>query len=500
VRRLHRQPDTRRVPAGGRRDAIVDALCELGRFGGKTVPAGTTTTAVSGRSPVVDACSPSTGSAPGYGRRLVAEGGRFAWTKLSYACAKVLGVGEDRLSALAACRPWAMSADELVAALDQAQALRVEVEAVTLRLLRQIEKDKVASSVSASSTAVWYRNRHLVSIRSAHRFVKVARRVDAAPAVVGEAVADGRVNLDQADVVTRALARIPAEVGVDIRERAAETLVRWCAELDPEQLRLVGDRILSFVAPEIAEEFDRRAMERDEAQALRERYLTMVPDGVGVRLSGRLTHEGAAIVRAAIDPLTAPTSYDDRSAGQRRADALVDVCRLALATTQLPANGGDRPQVFVSVDFDVLKQQLGPGTLATGERVTPETARRIACAAGIVPLTLNSQGQPLDVGRRTRVVPGAIRRALLARDRGCAFPGCDRDGRWADVHHIRHWSHGGPTAMENLVLLCSYHHGEIHRPDGWTVFMATDGIPSFVPPSYVDPERKPRRDRFHRRE
>jgi hypothetical protein len=392
-----------------------------------------------------------------------------------------------------------MSGDELVAALDEAHALRLEVEAVALRLIRQIEKEKTAAA-SASSAAVWYRNRHRISIRSAHRWVKVAKRIDAAPDVVGVGVASGAVNLDQADVVTWALARIPGEVGVDIREQAAAEMVRLCAELDPEQLRLVGVRILAYVAPEVADELDRKAAERAEAQALRERYFTMTPDGVGVKLRGRLTPEGAAIVQAAIDPLCSPVTGDDRSAEQCRADALVDVCRLVLATTELPDNGGDRPQVFVGVDFDVMRRELGLGTLPNGGRVPPETVRRMACAAGLIPVTLNSRGQPLDIGRQTRIVPASIRRALLIRDRGCAFPGCDRDARWADAHHIKHWSHGGPTSLENLVLLCTYHHGEIHKPGGWTVFVETDGYPTFVAPTYLDPLQRPRRSNYHRRE
>jgi hypothetical protein len=409
-------------------------------------------------------------------------------------------VGEDRLQALAERRPWAMSDTELVAALDLAHELRLEVEAVTLRLLREIDLRKTASVVSASSAAVWYRDRHRVAIRSAHRLVRLAKRVEAAPAVLGEAVACGTVNLDQADVVARAVARIPAEVGVDIRERAAAELVRLCAELDPGQLTLVGDRILSFVAPDLADELDRRALEREAAQAERERYFTLTPDGVGVRLSGRLTPEGAAIVRAAIDPLCAPTSHDGRSPGQRRADALVDVCRLSLATTKLPDNGGDRPQVFVTADFDVMTRELGLGTLANGDRVPPEAVRRMACAAGLIPLTLNSEGQPLDIGRRTRLIPAPLRRALLIRDRCCAFPGCDRDARWADAHHIRHWSQGGPTALGNLVLLCGHHHAEVHKPAGWTVFIAADGFPTFIPPTDVDPLQRPRRNRYHRRQ
>jgi hypothetical protein len=409
-------------------------------------------------------------------------------------------MGEDRLLALAGRRPWAMSGPELVAAVDEAHGLVVEAQALLLRLLRQVDVEKTASAVSASAAAVWYRNRHRVGIGGAHRIVRVAKRVAAAPEVLGEAVACGAVNMDQADVVTRALARIPREVGVEVREQAAAVLVGLCAEFDPDQLTQIGARILSLVAPEVADELDRKAMEREAAQAERERYFTLTPDGVGVRLSGRLTPEGAAVVRAAIDPLCTPTSLDGRSPEQRRADALVDVCRLALATTDLPENGGDRPQVVVGVDFDVLTRQLGAGTLDNGDRITPEAARRMACDAGLIPMVLNGHGVPLDVGRTRRLVTGPLRRALVARDRGCSFPGCDRDARWADAHHAVHWSHGGPTSLENTLLVCGFHHDELHRPDGWTVFIARDGRPTFIPPAHIDPLQRPRRNDYHRRQ
>jgi hypothetical protein len=409
-------------------------------------------------------------------------------------------MGEDRLAALAECRPWAMSDDELVAAFDLAHTVRVEAGAVSVRLLREIDARKTGSRYSASSAAAWYRNRHRISIRNAHGLVRLAKRIEAAPDVVGEAVATGAVNLDQADAVTRAVFRIPPEVGVDIREQAATKLVELCAELDPDQLKQVGDRILALVAPDIAEELDRKAMEREEAQAQRERYFTLTPDGVGVRLSGRLTPEGAAYVRAAIDPLCAPVAGDERSPEQRRADALVDVCKLALATTRLPRNGGDRPQVMLGLDFDTVKQQLTAGRLGTGERVTPQTARRMACDARICPVVFDGPGQPLDLGRNRRLVTGPLRTALIARDRGCAFPQCGRDPRWAEGHHVRHWGYGGPTCLENLVLLCSYHHAEIHKADNWKVFIAADGLPTFIPPAHVDPERKPVRNKYHRRQ
>jgi hypothetical protein len=369
-----------------------------------------------------------------------------------------------------------------------------------VRFVREIDVRRTASRFSASSASVWLRSRHRVSIRSAHKLVRLAKRIDAAPAVVGDGVASGVVNLDQADVVTRALFRIPGSVGVDIREQAATKLVELCAELDPELLAQVGDRILSLVAPEVADELDRRAAERDEAQARRERYFTVVPDGVGYRLSGRLTPEGAAVVRAAIAPGSAPTSHDDRSPEQRRADALVEVCRLALATTRLPANGGDRAQVRVGMDFDTLTQQLTGGRYDTGETMTPEQARKMACDAGIAPVMFNGASVPLDIGRERRSVTGPMRKALTERDRGCAFPGCDRDARWTDAHHMIHWSAGGSSSVDNAVLVCGFHHDELHKPDNWTVFLDTDGLPTFIPPTHVDPEQRPQRNKYHRRQ
>jgi hypothetical protein len=392
------------------------------------------------------------------------------------------------LAVLSAARPWALSDEALVAGVDALQDLVVEAQAALVGFVREVDARGTAAVFGASSAAVWLRNRHRISIRSAHRLVRLARRIDAAPAVVGEGVASGAVNLDQAEVVCQAVAGIPAEVGVDVREQAAAKLVELCADLDPELLRHAGERILFLIAPEIAEEMERRAVERAEAQAHRERYFTMTPDGVGVRLHGRLTTEGAAVVRAALDPLSRPTAHDDRSPGQRRADALLEVCA-----------GDVAPRLVVSTRFDVLEQTLAGGSLDNGDRVTPATVRRIACYADLIPAVLNTVGIPLDLGRTHRLITASLRTALTERDRGCCFPGCDRPAGWTQAHHAVHWSAGGPTCLDNLLLLCRFHHGEVHRPGGWTVYMAPDGLPTFIPPRHIDPLQRPQRNKYHRR-
>src|SRR5947208_10566469 len=135
-----------------------------------------------------------------------------------------------------------------------------------------------------------------------------------------------------------------------------------------------------------------------------------------------------------------------------------------------------------------LAAPSGPCPMAvteTGVPLSAATARRLACDATIIPLVLGANSEPLDIGRATRLIPPAIRRALIARDRGCAFPGCRRPPRWCDAHHIKYWADGGETCLENLVLLCSHHHDLIHHSQ-WTVAI-TDGRPVVTPTAWLDP-------------
>ncbi len=191
---------------------------------------------------------------------------------------------------------------------------------------------------------------------------------------------------------------------------------------------------------------------------------------------------------------------DLRSPGELRADAFIEVCRIASAYGQLPGNGGDRPQVVVTIDYDSLRRQVGVGTFDDGSLLSPAAVRRLACDAGIIPAVLGSPSQVLDLGRQARLVTGPLRRALVLRDKGCAFPGCDRPPRWCDCHHVQHWSNGGPTDLSNLVLLCGFHHRLIHHADWHVTINPKDGLPEFIPPAYIDQDQRPRRNNYHRRE
>ena len=398
---------------------------------------------------------------------------------------------------LAATRPWSLTDAELIDSIGPAYRHEQAAAAVTLHLVREIEARGIPAAERFRSTAGWLRSRLRIDPGPARERVVAATALDRRPAL-DDALCTGQVDVRQATTIANALDDLPAEVGDETITAAERTLIGFAGEFEPNRLRKLGGRILQHVAPEIADRIEREQLERAEARAHAKRSFTLgMPQDGRVRLSGSLSIEDAAIVSAALDPLCVPRP-DDRSPGQRRADALVDVCQLALRTRDLPDNGGAPPQLAVTVPFDVLTQQLTTATLDNGERLAPTTVRRLACDAQILPIVLGGAGQVLDAGRARRLATGPVRRALVIRDRGCAFPSCDRPPRWCDAHHLQPWSKGGATALNNLVLLCRHHHRTIH--DGnWQVRLDTNGLPEFIPPPWTDPRQAPRRNSYHQR-
>jgi Domain of unknown function (DUF222)/HNH endonuclease len=140
---------------------------------------------------------------------------------------------------------------------------------------------------------------------------------------------------------------------------------------------------------------------------------------------------------------------------------------------------GERPHVTVTVDLETLSGK--PGGVSELDHVGPihpETARRLACDASVSRIITRGRSEPLDVGRRSPVVPASLRRAVVARDGYCRFPGCDRPHSWCDAHHVVHWADGGATRLSNLLLLCRPHHRLVHEALGFRVDVC-DGHPRF---------------------
>jgi hypothetical protein len=234
-------------------------------------------------------------------------------------------------------------------------------------------------------------------------------------------------------------------------------------------------------------ERERAAEGEDKLRERRKLHASVSFEGM-VRVDGDLDPEtGETLLTALSAVLDAEsrsrTDDDVRTPAQRRADALGEICQQWLDRSDRPSVAGERPHVTVTVSTDALRGVAGPtNELDHVGPIDPETARRLSCDASIMRVVLSGGSQPLDVGRRTSVVPAAMRRAVIVRDRHCRFPGCDRPHTWCDAHHVLHWADGGPTALGNLLLLCRRHHRLVHQggfgleiEDGHPLFRRPDG-------------------------
>lgn len=143
-----------------------------------------------------------------------------------------------------------------------------------------------------------------------------------------------------------------------------------------------------------------------------------------------------------------------------------------------------------------LSRQVHAVGLEPVAQLQARNARRWACEAKIILVVCGGKGEPLDVGRAMRTVPAGIRRALVVRDKGCAFPGCGRPPSRCSAHHRKHWVDGGETSVDNCCLLCGYHHRMVHNT-GWEITIHPDRV-EFIPPAVINPRRRPLYNPLHR--
>jgi Domain of unknown function (DUF222)/HNH endonuclease len=230
---------------------------------------------------------------------------------------------------------------------------------------------------------------------------------------------------------------------------------------------------------------DREAFLAEQVNDHDWRVLKMRPYGDGgLELHGFLDGEGGAVVRTALEPLAEKRgSDDDRPRDTRCADALVELCSHSLDTGLVPQRASQRSHVQVTTTLETLLDQVGaPGAeMEYAGVIAGTTVQRLACDATITRVLVNAQSAVVDLGRSERVVPGATRRALNVRDKGCRWPGCDRTASWTAAHHVIHWAHGGATDLDNLVLLCGYHHWSVHE-GGWRIALSDHGTLVTSPP------------------
>ena len=185
------------------------------------------------------------------------------------------------------------------------------------------------------------------------------------------------------------------------------------------------------------------------------------------RLDANLGPEGGELLATALRLAESPDTDGEaaRTAATRRADALADICRHFLDHQQTRRGGRHRPHLNLVLEVDRYRALPASGaTTVDGTGLDRSTLDRLLCDAALHRVLTRGRSGIVDYGRATRTIPAPLYNALVVRDQGCRFPGCDRPPAWCDGHHLQPWQTGGPTNLPNLVLLCSRHHHLLHRP------------------------------------
>ena len=350
-----------------------------------------------------------------------------------------------------------VSDDELESRIVGLAEVADRLHAELVHSIAEFDHRNLALRTERLTTKAWLRSRCRWTARLATRFVHQARSLRRMPTTLSLA-RGGQISPDSLQILTAAERRL------ENRYISHEEILADAATyLTVPELRQAVDHFEQTVARDVV---ITTAHERQRSSYV---HMSHTLEGMW-RIDGWLDPERGAIINEALNSHIHPTlldSSDRRTMSQRRAEALSDVCRFTLDHDDgLRTAGGERPHISVTVDYEMLTKRAGNLPSIDGTPVDPETILRMGCDAGVVRIVTDGDSMPLDVGRRTRTIPAAIRRAVEHRDTHCTWAGCERPASWCDVHHIEHWADGGSTCVDNLTLLCRFHHTQTHRREG----------------------------------
>lgn len=384
------------------------------------------------------------------------------------------------------------------------EAQRRKLESVDHAVLAALEEHGLAGDFGRASTAELLGE--LARLAPAEATARVRAAHDLGPrrdlygvplppvfSRVADAQRDGSISAAHARVIIGCLDALPASVSVEAAGPAEQFLVEQARHFDPKQLAAIARRLLATLDPD-------GAQPRDEEQ-YRGRGYTLQQRASGQWVpSGTLTDDCAAVWTTLLNAMSAPQPSDDaipddRTPAQRRHDAMLELGQRLLRSGTLPDCGGAPTTVLLSVTAEELELQQGTVRTETGETIGMPAALRLAEQCELFSTVFDRAGGVLCAGRTRRLASAIQRRILAARDGGCCFPGCTRPASWCEAHHVIPWVLGGATDIDNLVLVCGFHHREFERR-GWTVRIRA-GVPEWIPPPWLDPEQRPRRNTGH---
>jgi hypothetical protein len=340
--------------------------------------------------------------------------------------------------------------DELIRSADALHARISDAQRSLFAVIAEIDRTEAWRDSGARDTAHWLWMRYGISSWKAHRWIAAAKALPTLPRI-GEAFARGDLGIDKVVELTR-IAEPTTEVG----------LISWAAGVSSGAIRRRADMAIRRSSDEVEEIFDSRHLS-----------WWYFDEGTRFGLEAELpADQGAAVAKALAriaDELPSMPDSEPSSAEVRRADALVALCAARITRDDDP----DRATVIVHVPVATLTGGDENAGSDDGAVIGPDAARRLACNARLQVMFEDAEGQPVRLGRMTREPTAAMMRQLRYRDRECRFPGCG-SRRFTHAHHVVWWGRGGRTDLDNLVLLCSFHHRLVHE-HGWALERRSDG-------------------------
>jgi len=354
---------------------------------------------------------------------------------------------------------------ELVALL----SLRDRLDARVAEVVGDVDTAELWREDGSVSMTAWLRRHGRMTGADAQRLVKTGQRVRRCPAM-RTAWRDGQISSGQVGVIAANV----TDPLLDLWGDHESVIVGHLIPLD------IRDTVTAMQTWALRAKI-KLALDGDLPQEPpRAAHLSKLLDGRG-RLDADLDPEGFAIAARALELAESKDAEgEERTPAQRRGDALVDVFRHFLDHQKVKLGGRHRPHLNVVSDLKDLHED-GCGRTLGGAPLDAATMRRLACDANVHRVITDGKSSILDYGRATRTIPPAVYTALVLRDLGCRFPGCDRPAEWTDGHHIEHWEDGGHTCLSNLVLLCSRHHHLIHQK-AWHIKLLPTGTVEVTDP------------------
>ena len=426
---------------------------------------------------------------PGHGSARADDAGVDVATGLPRPAAWEVTAARDELArAGAALRVlaagiWAVGSDDLAGVMESLDALRTGVDAASVMVTREaLDRGTVAASQCAGP-GQWARaNAPSLDPNAAGWLGTVAAACTDQPRheLLQRLVGSGAVTYRVAGVALREAEKITPDLDLDtdLDEVLGWFLAGATAGATVRDLR----RLSTWLRGHYGEEKANR--DGEKAHGLNHLEASTLPDGVR-RYLLHLCPEHAAILDAAlaalsgpaptVDPSTGEQVRDERSAGRRRADALIEIVRRAQAAEAADASATATTKLILTMSLADLLAGTGTARTRESDLLDAGTVRRLACDADLIPAVLGTDSAILDWGRERRLFDGPLRAAIVARDEHCTFPGCGRPATWCQAHHVIHWLEGGKTALLNAALLCQRHHTIVHR-DNLTATVTAAGV------------------------